>query len=575
MLFDVHFAEEGQPFTEVASELRRRSQQDRKIVFWAVPLTDAIDQRTVELFRSREMLSRKEREARTPEESTLIGEEKLRGRRHLDDLRGLLKTACLTGSVYFRGNDRSPGDKVTDVGKAAAAILGPVLEDVFDRFKDAAARTIDLRKGCDALLAADSLSGLPSVFPGLGLLRSDHGKPVFQTESGPLQEVLNRITERANYGENATGRYLAEDLAKEPFGWEFEAVRLFVLCLLRAGKIEGTSKGQTIASATSLEARDVFGNNNVFKAAAFRLPQQAINFQEIAKAAEAYQETFGEEVRELNLQTVSGAIKKQVLHHVDRIAEAATQLRTQGLPESPVLGAVGSQMRELLRGSDENAIAVFNASHRALKDAIKRAADLEQALTAPRLDDLARARQAASLFMPFLRQEKDLPEAVRAAGAALEDLVARETFFRELHAIDQHATVIIAEYERRYQEALASRWAAYEKAFKRLTATAGWSEIDEEEQRRIAEPLESGRSAGERPLPIPQLRSEREACGFRLRDAIAEVHGILEGERLATVNVASYFGEGVETEEQLDAALTGIRDECARLIGAGKKIIVQ
>jgi hypothetical protein len=76
-------------------------------------------------------------------------------------------------------------------------------------------------------------------------------------------------------------------------------------------------------------------------------------------------------------------------------------------------------------------------------------------------------------------------------------------------------------------------------------------------------------------LPIPQLRSEREACETRLRDAIAEVYGILDGERLATVSLGSYFADGIETKEQLDAALEGIREECARLIGAGKKVVVR
>ena len=36
----------------------------------------------------------------------------------------------------------------------------------------------------------------------------------------------------------------------------------------------------------------------------------------------------------------------------------------------------------------------------------------------------------------------------------------------------------------------------------------------------------------------------------------------LEGERIAAVNLGSYFAGGIETEEQLDAALTGIREEC-------------
>lgn len=56
---------------------------------------------------------------------------------------------------------------------------------------------------------------------------------------------------------------------------------------------------------------------------------------------------------------------------------------------------------------------------------------------------------------------------------------------------------------------------------------------------------------------------------------VAEVYRILEGERLVAVSLGSYFAGGIETEEQLDAALDGIREECARLIGAGKKVIVE
>jgi hypothetical protein len=74
---------------------------------------------------------------------------------------------------------------------------------------------------------------------------------------------------------------------------------------------------------------------------------------------------------------------------------------------------------------------------------------------------------------------------------------------------------------------------------------------------------------------IPLLRSERDACDTRLRTAVAEVRRIVEGERLVAVSLGSYFGGGVETEEQLTAAIEGIREECLRLIGAGKKVIVQ
>ena len=72
-----------------------------------------------------------------------------------------------------------------------------------------------------------------------------------------------------------------------------------------------------------------------------------------------------------------------------------------------------------------------------------------------------------------------------------------------------------------------------------------------------------------------QLHSELDACEARLRDAVAELHRIIDGERIVTVRLDSYFSGGLETEEQLDAALDGIREECSRLIGTGKKVIIQ
>ena len=50
---------------------------------------------------------------------------------------------------------------------------------------------------------------------------------------------------------------------------------------------------------------------------------------------------------------------------------------------------------------------------------------------------------------------------------------------------------------------------------------------------------------------------------------------IIDGERVVTVSVGSYFAGGIETPEQLEDALDELRKECARLIGAGKKVIVQ
>src|SRR5260370_17240027 len=61
MMFNVHLAEDGAAFKAVASELRARSQQERKNVFWAVALNDAINRETVDLFPSKQLLPTQER----------------------------------------------------------------------------------------------------------------------------------------------------------------------------------------------------------------------------------------------------------------------------------------------------------------------------------------------------------------------------------------------------------------------------------------------------------------------------------------------------------------------------------
>jgi len=564
---------QGKEFDARVAELRVRSQQETKSLFWVVPLDGAIVERTEEVHRSKEMLARKEREAKTSDETSLISEERVRLRRNQEELKRMLRVACLAGSVFFRGNDRSPGDRATEVGRTASELLGQTLPEVFDRFAEAAARV--QRRDLDALLLSDNLQGLPQVFAALSLLRAEGGKSVFRTESGSLKEVLGRIENRTSYGETASGKYLADELSKEPFGWDFEVVRLLVLSLLRAGKIEVTSRGTTIDSALSAEARDVFLNNNVFRQAAFR-PRVGLEFEHIARAADAFASVFGKEVKELEQGQVAAAIREEISRAEEGVQEAIKRLASHHLPGQRMLEDALAQMRDIRRGSEAHALQSFNGAFRDIKEAIKRAAELETCLSEPRLRDLARAREALNVAWPFLRDEPDTDEVLREHAAELTDLLQRESFFRELPAIEQLARSLLHAWERRYDLALAECTQAYEKAYAQLTAMPEWAALDEERRRRVAQPLTSRMKydAAGRP-PIPQLRADQEACPSRLSTAIEDLMRLLDGDRVVTVRLSHFFTGGIDTEEQLDAALAALREECARLLGAGRKVLVQ
>lgn len=574
LMVQLALADEGQDFTDAAQELRTRSQSETDSIFWAVALTDAIDRETVELYRSREMLSKKSREARTAAEAHLITEEQVRARRHQTELQRLFRAACLSGSAYFRGNDRSPDDRAPDVAKATTGILGQVLPDVFTRFADAAAKSADAKRGLDALLTATDLQGLPTVFGTLSLLRDEGGKTVFDVDAAPLRELMTEIESGAAYGIKATGKSLSEHFGRAPYGWDFDTVRLFVAMLLRAGVVRMTHKADTIDTTTSVAARDALTNNNHFRAASFQ-PKKGVDFAEIAKAAGNFQSTFGVAVKELALSPVVMEFRERLGGNQDALQTARDLLALHRLPGAAVLDDALAAVRTIQRGTEEAAISEFNASHQTIKDGIRRAAELENELTPAALDGIEDAWRALTTQWPALDAESDLADSVRDDANLLRDLMDRETFFRELAEIDRCTVAIRNEYAQRLNAALSEKVAAYKTALVQLADTPVWADLSDEARMAVASPLQAhADDTGAHSPTIPQLRSDRDACDTRLRSAIEKAHQIAEGDRIVTVNVQPYFRGGVDDTEQLEAALTGLREECERLIADGKKIVV-
>jgi hypothetical protein len=564
---------EPEELEDAVTEGRSRSQAEKSSIFWVAALDDAIDRETVEYHRSKEILTRKERGAQTKDETALVSDEKRRQRRHQEELRRLLRKALLRGSVFFRGNDRSPDPSATDVARAAAQVLAKSLPDVFDRFEEAAARVA--KKDLDVLTTAENLQGLTPVFSELHLIRSENGQTILETETGPLAEVLALIENRASYGDSPRGRSLVDHFEAEPYGWEFDTIRLFVLALLRGGRIQMTTGGQPIENAGSPEARHVFGNNNLFKQATFQ-PKKGLDFPQVVDASEAFEDTFGEKVGELEQGAVAREIRGQIERCEDAVQAAHSLLAVNSLPGADVLGEALNQMHAIRRSPEDQVILAFNASHQSLKEAIRRAAELEQTLGQPQLEDIRRARRALNEYWPFLASESDVTDTEREHSTELADILQRETFFRDLPELDQHAAALEQAFEARRAAALEERSKEYDRALSALRGTPGWEQLDEEQQEQVGAALRSRAEVdGGDGMPVPFLREQIEACPQLLAKAREEMLRLIDGNRVEPLEVASYFAGGIETEEQLEAALSGLRERVRELIAAGKKVLIQ
>ncbi len=560
-------------FETESKDMRLRSQTETRHVFWVARLHEKADTHIAEFHRSKQIIAAKERTSRTKDELALVSEEKKRQGRHADELRRLLRESLLGGTIWFRGNDRSPDDTSTEVTKVAESTLGLVLPEVFERYSEGAAR---VTKGdLDSILTASNLHGLTQVYSKLALTREEGGQTVLRTESGPLAEVQQRIENRAQYGESATGRFLTDEFSKEPFGWDLDVVRIFAACLLRAGKIEVTAQGKVIESAVSADAKTVFGNNNTFKSATFR-PKLAIDFSKLVEASEYFKDLFGYEMADISSQgAVATSIRKECAGTEDSIDDAHALLASNQLPGALVLREALDVVKLIRSSTEEQAILSFNGGHKQIKEARKRAHDLTDALTEPAVLALRNSRDVLRELWPVLKDESDLDASFVTQAAELEDLLARETFYRELAAIGQHGSNLRAEYFRRHAEASEARATDYTSAMAKVATVPGWSELGEDQQTRLFSPLKACSAPAPASTGIALLRADIDACPGRTQKVIEEMLRLIEGSRLVRLDVSAFFSGGIENTEQLDAAIAALREECERQLAEGKRLLIQ
>ena len=157
-------------------------------------------------------------------------------------------------------------------------------------------------------------------------------------------------------------------------------------------------------------------------------------------------------------------------------------------------------MKAILRGlGGQRASRRSTRRTASIKDAIKRAAELEQASSPSRASrDLERARTALRTPVAVSSsQEPDIADdAPRSAPRRSRTSSRARPSSGSCRRSSSTPAAIEAEYERRFDEALDARVAAYSEALRRARqGTPGWAELDEDQRAALAAPLERGADA--------------------------------------------------------------------------------
>jgi hypothetical protein len=563
--FEVAILEESQPSDRQIQEARARTQADDAVIAWTVELSADAEKAVVERFRTDRMLSRG---ARTKDEEPLLREE-TRRKTELDRrLRTELEKALCRGHVFFRGNDRSPGDEAKDPRVEARRVLASALEAVYHRFRDGKAqvRTVDV----EAILKSDNLAGLPACYAELGVVKTVDGQVQLVTEQVVLKEVLEWVKERSGAARAPSGKELEQHFKSAPYGWALELVQLAIAGLLRSGAIELTAQGARIRTAVGPEARACIPKNTQFRSTTIRVREDRVDPTKVRRAAQLLQERFGLKVPSLTAGSVAVVARTELGKLEPALEGARDTLRELGLPGLEILVQTLDALR-LIRESTDT-----------LAKGIPRGRAIAEQVTDPVRHELEQARSVARSLSNVLGMELGEDHVASKAVVELDHLLAKETFYEHLPQIRSAAETARAGFVDVYQEAFEKRRTAYEHAREQLRATAGWTQLSQEDQESVEERLRQ--RAEDDPANdawrmgaaiLATVRAERDAAIKLLTDAQDTVRRMEAGPNLVTIDVTDLLEGAIRTPEDLEAAVTAIREAVAKAISDGNAVILK
>lgn len=549
-------------------ELRERSRHASETLFWVYEASEETLECARELHRSDEMLKRHQGAPRTAAETTLMGEERTRLERTERRLRELLTADLLRGKMFFRGLDEEPAGG--DVRQALKAALGSKVERIFPRLHEFAAPV----KAADALtlLRADDLEGLPPYLgdDGLGILRATPEGIDIARDQEPLATILGIVEDRAGYGQEATGRYLEEHLARPPFGATVDVIRVLLAALLRAGLVEARHQGARIANPRDPRLERVFGTLPGFRAATFA-PQREVDPDMRARVAKRLQELTGERPSIAADQLVA-ALRRTFAPDSGVLSTVVATLGALGLEVPDLLTRARGLIREMEDASHDEAIKLADEGWTDLVEARSIARKLADAL-----DDEA---------VGLLRDARSI--AARGAGALGPDAEARREKIRELIADPLRLAEGLPALRGLVQEHRGAVLEAWTKAAGELRAAVDEAlttlrgrfaervepSVLEEALRPLVSLLPIGGPDSANAPPVDVLEARAQSLDAVVERLAAELEELATAIEVVRVRARDLYDGVVSNQEDLETLLERIRRAADEALAQGKRFLL-
>lgn len=587
-------AEDSSLLAKNMEETRAESRQDshRNDLYWVFALTQEIDALVANLFASREMNKKysqlQAQNKITNEEAACLSSEKQEASRIQSRLVEKIGLAMETGCGLSHGASKDGSTLGKSFAEMIKKFLDACVPDLYPKL-EMGARAL---KGNEAeeILKAANLNGLSQVFyggtQGLNLVIKDGAKYVPNINADIAREVLDYVNREFSYGnkETRTGKHLETHFGGLGYGWDTDMLRLVLAVLFRAGAIEVTSGGQRFDSYQDARSRTPFVNNPAFRNALFT-PARMIDLKSLTKAVEAYEELVGTTI-EVEKGAIATAFKKWTITEIQGILPVEAEAKANDLPVIDWIAGYRESLNIIIDGSAEDCVLLLVGEGATLKESRDTMQKIRAATTDNNLELLNNARNVSSGVWPVL-ESHGLDGVLSEHAHQLREALASQDFYTVLDDLHSHLKPLSKAYVELYTELHANRAKAYQDVVESVAAKPEWALLSGEAQVALIGPLRS-RACAELDLPthggtcrqcaatVSQMESDLAALDGLKTQALVRLQELTAPkEKVERVKLAAFFGNGMESEEEIDKAIEQLKAHLLKLIAEGIRIVLE
>jgi hypothetical protein len=544
-------------------QLRGQSREDtdKNRVSWVYSLSDDAYQAIVEWYRSDEMIKAKDTPSKTAAEVELLGEERQRLGRVERQLTDRLARDLTGGHVIFRGKvDDAPGGTLT---QSAQKLMTERITEIYDRLDSFAAQLST--KDVMTVLRTDDLGTVNEALTesGIGLVRLTPQGHEFATESGPLDDLLKLVKSEMSFGHAVTGALLATKLAAPPRGAPIEVTQAVAAAALRAGLLEVTYQGSKIGDPSDHRLERVFGRINDFRGSSFAPPPTGPAVETRVQLAANLGKLTGTKPA-FDPAGLSAALRQFFAGDREACSKIGAGLMGADLPVPDAVTRLRNIVGTFAQASDADVITTAAGAWVDLVADHETACKLVENLD----DDLPLVREARA----EVQAGRDgLPPDPSTAVDELADLLATGNLLSHRGAIKQ--LTIKVQSARRHAAIDAAARISDKLRDARMAVRARFPDVDSGKVDEAMRQLDSLAPPDDpTAVPLADLLARVELVEPRAANTARLLEELQTPGNLARVLVMKLVSEPITNEEELDIALSRIRQAVVAELADGKQV---